>query len=302
MNTSSKTMGGAFESQAVAPAVKAPTRPYYWSVRRELWEYRSIYFAPLIVAGVFLFGFLITMLTLPHRLRALSPKNTAANTPYDVAAGLILGAAFIVTIFYCLDALYGERRDRSILFWKSLPVSDVTVVLSKASIPFLTLFIGLAITFVTQFIMLLLNSAVFAIIGQSVSTLWNEVSFFHSSLLLLYHVATVHMLTSAPAYAWLLLVSAWSRRTPFLWAVLPPFVIAAMEKLLFNTTHFAALVGGLFMGGTEATPSPHQGPMGAMTHITPGHFLASPGLWVGLIVVAAFLFLAARLRRNNGPI
>src|SRR5581483_5623669 len=94
MNTSSKTMGGAFESQAVAPAVKAPTRPYYWSVRRELWEYRSIYFAPLIVAGVFLFGFLITMLTLPHRLRALSPKNTAANTPYDVAAGLILGAAF----------------------------------------------------------------------------------------------------------------------------------------------------------------------------------------------------------------
>ena len=43
--------------------------------------------------------------------------------------------AFLVGVFYCLDALHGERRDRSILFWKSLPVSDLTTVLAKASVP-----------------------------------------------------------------------------------------------------------------------------------------------------------------------
>ncbi len=44
--------------------------------------------------------------------------------PYDFAALLIMGVTFVVAVFYCLDALHGERRDRSILFWKSLPVSD----------------------------------------------------------------------------------------------------------------------------------------------------------------------------------
>ncbi len=59
--------------------------------------------------------------------------------PYTFAAGCIMATAFIVGVFYCLDALHGERRDRSILFWKSLPVSDLTTVLSKASIPLVVL-------------------------------------------------------------------------------------------------------------------------------------------------------------------
>ena len=59
-------------------------------------------------------------------------------------------------MFYCLDALYGERRDRSILFWKSLPVSDLTTVLSKASIPIVVLpLLTFAVTVATQLIMLL---------------------------------------------------------------------------------------------------------------------------------------------------
>ena len=56
-----------------------------------------------------------------------------------MAPAPIMFATFLVGIFYCLDALHGERRDRSILFWKSLPVSDLTTVLSKASIPFAVL-------------------------------------------------------------------------------------------------------------------------------------------------------------------
>ena len=77
-------------------------------------------------------------------------------------------AAFVVGVFYCLDALHGERRDRSILFWKSLPVSDLTTVLSKASIPLVILpLITFAIVIATQLIMLLLSSAAMLISGLS---------------------------------------------------------------------------------------------------------------------------------------
>src|SRR5450755_1410098 len=128
------------EGQMTAPDAGSRTQPFYWSVRRELWENRSIYIAPLIVAALLLLGSAISAFYLPERRRALllldpEVQRAAVEQPYDTAAMIILATAFIVGIFYCLDALHGERRDRSILFWKSLPVSDLTTVLSKASIP-----------------------------------------------------------------------------------------------------------------------------------------------------------------------
>jgi len=109
---------------------KIEVRPFYWSVWRELWENRSIYIAPLIVAGIILFGSFVNAFRLPELRRnalALDPahRQAAIEMPYDMAAMMLIFTAFIVGFFYCLDALYGERRDRSILFWKSLPVSDL---------------------------------------------------------------------------------------------------------------------------------------------------------------------------------
>ena len=123
---------------------RSSTQPFFWSVRRELWENRSIYIAPLIVAAVVLFGSLVGSFHLPDRRRLamlLDPahRRAAIEMPYDIAAMMIILTAFVVGVFYCLDALYGERRERSILFWKSLPVSDLTTVLSKATIPLVIL-------------------------------------------------------------------------------------------------------------------------------------------------------------------
>src|ERR1700694_1258370 len=124
------------ESQAVASTASSPTRPMYWSGWRELWENRSIYIAPLIVAAVQVFGFAISTIGLAERRRGVlllddpAKQRAAIEMPYDVAAMMMLFTVFIVGVFYCLDALHGERRDRSILFWKSLPVSDLTTVLS----------------------------------------------------------------------------------------------------------------------------------------------------------------------------
>src|ERR1022692_4015965 len=115
MNTRSNAMSETFDSQPSTPELST-TQPLLWSVRRELWEYRSIYIAPLVVAVVMLFGFLIA--TLGHAMSMDPARRAAALTePNDFAALLIMGTAFVVGVFYSLEALHGERRDRSILFW-----------------------------------------------------------------------------------------------------------------------------------------------------------------------------------------
>src|SRR5438445_5979841 len=307
MNTQSNAMPESFDSQGIAPVAMSATRPMYWSVRRELWENRSIYIAPLAAAAVFLFGFVVNMVTLRRRIHGVWPPDPAQQhhvlaTRYELAAALIMGTALIVGIFYSLDALYGERRDRSILFWKSLPVSDLTTVLSKITIPLVILpLLSFAITVATQFIMLLLSSAILAGSGVNIGTLWAEASFFHVSLVLLYHLLTVHGVWYAPLYGWLLLVSALAPRAPFIWAFLPPFVICGVEKIAFNTSHFLALLQYRLLGpGGAMAPDNH--PKDSMATLIPEHFFNTPGLWTGLVVAAVFLFAAVRLRRYRGPI
>jgi len=301
MNTQSNAMPESFDTQGIAPAPMSATQPMYWSIRRELWENRSIYIAPLAVAAVTLFGFLIATMGYAMSVTNLAQRRVALEGPYSFAAGVIMATTFVVGVFYSLDALHGERRDRSILFWKSLPVSDLTAVLSKVSIPLVVLpLLTVVVVVATQLIMLLLSSAVLMGSGLSVATLWTPA--FRMSLMLLYHIVTVHVLWHAPIYGWLLLVSGWARRAAFLWAALPPLAICAVEKIAFNTTHFAALLGYRFMGGAEALTAPGSFPIDPMTQLTPGKFLSTPGLWMGLAVAAALLAAAVRLRRFQGPI
>jgi len=293
MSTPSNTVPGTpLESQGTAPPVITAGRRFYWSVRRELWEHRSIYLAPLAAAAISLFGFLTGLTLSPaHRHEGL-------DAPYEFAALLIMGTGFLIGIFYSLDALYGERRDRSILFWKSLPVSDLITVLSKFTIPLIILpLLSFAITVVTQFGMMLLSS------GLSVGTLGARMSFFHMSLMLLYHILTVHGLWYAPLYGWLLLVSAWAPRAPFIWAFLPPFVIWGVEKIAFRTSHFLGMLQYRLTGPEPSTATARSGNMmEVISALTPLQFFSTPGLWVGLAVAAIFLAAAVRLRRYREPI
>ena len=307
MSTPSNAISESIQAQSIAPAAFPATRALYWSVRRELWENRSIYVAPLAVASVALFAFSISAIVgIWEKALKLDPAQAseAVAQPYDIAAGLMMLTCIIVSVFYCLDALHAERRDRSILFWKSLPVSDLTAVIAKVSIPLVVLpLLTFVIAVAMQWIMLLLSSLILFGRGQSVAALWTKLSFFRMWLLMLYHILTAHALWPLPIYCWLLLVSGWARRATFLWAALPLVAIAGVELIVFRTGHFAALVGSRLIGAAPAFDSPdNMFPSGPMTHITAGTFLSSPGLWIGLVVAAAFLAAAVRLRRYQAPI
>jgi len=299
MNTQSNAMPESFDAPKVAPRVMSETRPFYWSVRREVWENRSIYLAPLAAAGVYLLAYMVGVM----RLGVEMIRRHAIAEPYDFAAGLMMVTAMIVGVIYCLDALHGERRDRSILFWKSLPVSDATTVLAKASIPLAVLpALTITITLATQFLVLMMSSMLLAASGQSVGAYWEQLSWFQMWAMLVYHLLAVHLLGHAPFYAWFLLVSAWARRAAFLWAVLPLIAIGFVEKIVFGTSYFARLLEHQLSGGSEAVALPGRMPIDPMTHVTPGHFLISPGLWLGLAVTAGFLYAAVQVRRNREPI
>jgi len=298
---------------AIAPSNDLQTRivprPLYWSVLRELWENKSIYIAPAIVATVLLVGALISSGYLPERRRNAMlldevRRRAAIELPYNIVAMMLIVTAFIVGFFYCLDALYGERRDRSILFWKSLPVSDLTTVLSKAIV---TLAILPAVIFVvvvaTQFFMLLISSAAL-LPSRLAGTTWSNFNLFRESIVLFYGLIVI-ALWHAPIYGWALLVSGLARRATFLWAVLPPLAIGIFEKVTFNTSHFTSMLKNRIFGAgdTAFDFQMHRSiSIDLLTQLTPGRFLMTPGLWIGLIVSALFIAAAVRQRRYRGPI
>ena len=312
MNTQSDAvLESSFESSAAAPAVIPAGRRFYWSVRREIWENRSIYLAPLAVAVLILIGCLISLIkvrTHSADLAALSPMQQALSKQvvvgtYQGIAALLMLTTVIVAVFYCLDALHGERQDRSILFWKSLPVSDLMTVLAKATIPFVVLpVVTFAIAVVTQILMLLLGSIVLFGTGLNTIAIGEHASLFHGWLALMYHLVAIQSLWYAPIYGWLFVVSAWARRAPLLWATLPLLAISIVEKIAFHTSYFGEMLGRRIGGHAEGAAFV-MGNMSVdpLSQLSPSHFLMSPGLWIGLAVAVVFLAAAVQMRRYRGP-
>ncbi|HSZ53587.1 MAG TPA: hypothetical protein VK801_18615 [Caulobacteraceae bacterium] len=309
MNTLAEPVSDAVPEVEAPPSTAAhAVRPFFWSVRRELWETRSIYIAPLIAAGVVLFGFLVSARRLAPLVRHMDtqdPSHAAAAylLPYGIAAFVILGTSLVVAVFYCLGALHNERRDRSIFFWKSLPVSDLTAVAAKATIPLAVLpVVTFVIIVATQLIIVGIGSAVLAAAGISPSDL-ARFSIFEQVGVLAYAIFTL-TLWHAPVYAWFLLVSVWARRAPFLWAFGAPIAVTIFESVAFGTSVVGHFFWNRLTGGFgEAFHGGHSGPGELqLPQIDPIGFFGNPGVWIGLLVAAALLAACVWLRRYREPV
>ncbi len=308
---SSGVAGPAVEPAEAAPAAAlSPTRPFYWSLRRELWENRSIYLAPLGVGAFVVVALVVHGITMPSHLPGMLATDPgqpgATSVTYMFLAFLLLATAFVTGVFYSLETLNSERRDRSILFWKSLPVADLTAVLAKASVPLLVLpLLTFAVIVVMQLTMVVLSIPVLLVMdAPGVARLWNEVQLLRMWPALLYAVVAI-ALWHAPVYAFLILVSGWARRTAVLWAILPFLALGMLEKLTMDTTNVAAFVVHRVIGWYHlafAGPQRAGLPVDPLGSMTPGRLLGSPGLWIGLVVAAALLAAAARLRRLRDPV
>jgi len=306
MTTQSIAAANPAAQAHATPRYISPARRFYWSLLREFWEHRSLYIVPWTVAGLYLVGFLIGAFRLIAKIPGhgnLAVDHQLVVTQFSNAALALMAATSIVAVVYSLSALHSDRRDRSILFWKSMPVSDIATVLSKASIPIVFIpLITFVVTVVTQWILLLVGSAVLALSGFSVSILWSHFFLFHMWIMILYHLLAVHALWYAPVFGYLLLVSAWARRGAFLWAAVPPTAIVIVEKVAFNTHYFSDFLAYRFHAGPEGGLSPNMLFMDPLSHLTPLQFLSSTGLWYGLALTAVFLTGAVLLRRYRSAI
>jgi ABC-2 type transport system permease protein len=309
-------MSSISDNLANVAAPMKTTRPFAWSVRREIWEHRAVWIAPSAAAALVLFGFLVRILKLPallEKVNHLPPMERAAAiaAPFAISAIAIMITGVVVSFFFCLSALNNERRDRSILFWKSLPVSDATAVLAKAFVPFVVVpLIVFGAVIATQLTMVLIAAVVLTVTGNDASIIWNGWPLAHFELTMLYALVT-GVLWYAPIYGWLLMVSSWARRVAFLWAVLPWLGLFILEKIAFSTNYVGAFIdyrlnGAIQEGFSFADHGHHlniktMAVIDPLTVITPAHFLQSPGLWLGLVAAAAFIAAAVWFRRMRDP-
>jgi ABC-2 type transport system permease protein len=304
-------------------------------IRRELWEHRGLLRAPAIIAALLLVLALFSHFGLPNGMGpeglgrlVRAPYPHGAATPVDEHAARVALAgvrqwavsvplylvAGVVTFYYLLSALFDERKDRSILFWKSLPVSDAATVLSKllvasVVVPLTTYVIALATG-----LLLHVTWALKEAWGSYPTGLfaWDTVAWLKVSALMLWGVIAAS-LWYAPVTAYLLLLSAWARRNVFVWAVVPPVLAPIIERLAFGTHYIASLLryrllGGLFPPTELSQAVEHadvQTPFGGkitdlqtvFDTLDVRPFLTSSGLWLGLIAAAVFAYAAIRIRR-----
>lgn len=319
-------MKGGSGAAAVGETVSRKVRPLLWSLRRELWENRSIYVAPIAVALLILFSVLVNVLRIPDRavpyqqlLELQSGYFRAASLGMYGGVALVMAiTAGLVTWFYCLDALFSERRDRSVLFWKSLPVSDTTTVLCKMIvaqlvIPLIGMLVGLAL-----YLLLLIGGSILLFAnGVSGGLLLGNASLGELVAIHLYSLV-VASLWYAPLHAWLLFISSWVRRAALLWAILVPAAIGLGEYLAFETEHFWSMLAERFSGGlkyafelasmrdvdgeSDRDFDPSMIPDSLFDVLSPGNFFSQPGLWIGVLVAAALIAASIWMRRYREPL
>ena len=319
MNAATETS----ESFVAPTAAPRPVQPFYWSVRRELWENRSLWIAPLAAASVLLLALVISLIAnashVPEGLQALAAlppekQQLVVNGPY-VGIGIVVTIVMnIAVFFYLLDALQGERKDRSVLFWKSMPVSDTTTVLGKVftAVVVSPVFV-LATVIATMVVLLVLATVVLLVGGVNPVAIWANPQLFQMLVASVYALLAIE-LWYAPVTAWLLFVSSWAKRVAILWAVLTPVAVMLFERVAFSTTHVQDLLGYRLFSGLKTafvahSPAPEfvegvtvQMPHRVLDALDPVGFVSNPWMWAGLVVAAGFVAAAIWMRRYREPL
>jgi ABC-2 type transport system permease protein len=301
-----------------------PTRTFYWSVRRELWENKSLYVAPLVLAAVILVAIVIGLIAGSGvwgsvSISAQVSDSRLRGTAIGIFTFLSMLMSFnmaIVALFYTLDALHGERKDRSVLFWKSLPVSDTTTVLSKAFVSAIVApTIGFVVMIALYIAILVVGTVALAVNGGSALALLTNARILELAIVGLYLIVT-GALWYAPVTAWLLFVSSWARRTPFLWAVMPVAGVVLLEYVAFGTQRISTAIGERFSDDSAFDPAaPVQfanksvgplleefGNVSVLSLLDPVRLLSHPGLWVGLAIAGALVAASIWMRRYREPL
>lgn len=306
-------------------------------VKREFIEHKNAYFwIPAVLVGLMLVMLLLSLVgfgkainlgdvqvhgisNLGEGLELVEAKTAEKGADLGAIVSLFYWSlssfAFValpfVVFFSLLGSLYEERRDRSVLFFKSMPVSDTLEVLAKlvASVCVAPLAL-LAVVIVGQLLIAFFLSLIVLVQGGPFMILWplGDMIIGWVSFVFGYSLFALWMI---PFFAWLLLVSSFAPRMPFVFAVLPPVVIGIVEKVFLGTDMFVDMLGSRGEGlgralqnnlSRHAINGPEDIYSGLSLEIVYNGFinsLASGSFWIGFLVAGAMLWGAIELRKRS---
>ncbi len=301
-------------------------------IKREILEGKNGFIlVPMILAAI---AIVLVMLTLmgfgkmeffhgaeAHGILSFSDAITKMQEarPDDWPAGIMVGYWVMtmpvwivlpfVVFFSLLGTLYEERRDRSILFWKSMPVPDWQEVLVKLAVPvFVAPIMYLIVAIAAQFVIALLLSFVLLFQGGDISALWPiglMIEVWSSGV----GGGLVYGLWLLPIAGWVLFVSSFAGRMPFMWAVLPPLLLMIIEAMFFDSHEVLRWIS-VHLGGWMDLIGPGDldhvdGPRDILRLLMGGPFVSKLGatfmnlnFWTGLVVGAGFIYGAITMRKK----
>ncbi len=282
---------------------------FIWLVRRELWENRAIWTIPAFTAAALILATLFGRVQI-EELTSVEQMRAASALVLIGFGAVFFGIMSVYSTWYLIDCLYTERKDRSILFWKSLPIADSASVLAKlctalVAIPLVYLAATDAATLVIAFIVSVRARATLG------GALFQPGLWLQLQALWMYGIAAA-ALWYLPLAGWLLVVSAWARRAATLWAVMPPLAVVLLEKAFLGSHAVADLLGDRIAGFYGVAFHANRGASG-MVRLgdgadsivapaslwqlpDPGGFLSRPATWTGVLVGAALVYAAVQLR------
>jgi len=292
-------------------------------IRRELWEHRAIYVTPAAIALIVTLSVLAMLMLTSGYAKELdlaifgaqniagpAERRIALTMFFVVTSSVFVVALMFLTVFYSLDSLYAERKDRSILFWRSMPVTDAETVISKLLtativIPAITA-VGI---WVTHLINLIVTSIWVAAKGGDAGVLiWGSVSIL-DNWLAAFIILVASGLWMSPFIGWFLFVSTWAKRMPIMWAFLPPIVLGLLEWIVFRTEYFVTTI----TARSNITPLFHElsivqffeeeqwrhgvENITLLEHMDLVGFVTNPGFLSGLLVCGILTTAAIYVRR-----
>jgi len=292
-------------------------------IKREVWEHRSLYVTPLAIASIVTLGVLAGLVFASGFASELNAaifgaQNLAGDGERRMAltafflgtSWLFLIALSILVIFYSLDCLYSERKDKSILFWRSLPVTDAETVVSKLLMAVLVIPTVFVVAIMATHLVNLIVTGIWVSMkgGDAGMLIWGSVPIF-DNWMTAFIVVIASAIWMAPFVGWFLFVSAYTKRSPFLMAFLPMVLIPLGELILFRSSVFASSVldrgDGIplfrsmnveeFFDEDKWRFSDTSTSM--LSFIDIGQFLSSPGLLGGLLVCGLLTTAAIYVRR-----
>jgi ABC-2 type transport system permease protein len=292
-------------------------------LKRELWEHRSIFVTPIAIATIVTLGVLATLVfasgfAAELDLVIFGAQNIAGDPERKVAltgfflttSWVFLIALAILTVFYTLDSLYSERKDKSILFWRSLPVTDAETVVSKLITAIIVIPVVTVIGIIGTHIVNLIITSIWVSMkgGDGWMLIWGSVSLIDNWLAALV-IVMASAIWMSPFIGWFLLVSAYTKRSPLLMAFMPPILIGLLEGIILRTHVFAENVlargDGMPIFRTvdierffnEEQWRVADGATNLLVHLDIVGFFVSPAMWAGVAVCGLLSTGAIYVRR-----